>query len=341
MNLNEAITLVSAGGTLSAEQAQATFESVLAPGFVEEELALLLTSLADRGETVDEILGAVRALRGAMVPFTAMAPHAVDTCGTGGDGKSTFNISTAAALVAAAAGATVVKHGNRSVSSSCGSADLLEAAGVQLELEACQAAQVLEECGLVFLYAPSFHPAMRFVAPVRRALGRRTLFNLIGPLCHPGMVERQLLGVSDASRVDDYGLLLEELGCTRGFVVHGAEGADELTLAGANVVRAVGSAPAIALDAASCGLGLAADEDLVGGDAATNLGILGDLFDGAIGPVRDVVLLNSAATLLLAEVDADLDSACARAAEALDSGAARRVLRRLVESSQSQVGRQV
>ncbi|MHC4379677.1 MAG: anthranilate phosphoribosyltransferase [Planctomycetota bacterium] len=338
MNLKKAIALVAAGETLSTEQAQSTLETVLVPGFAEEDLGQLLAAMADRGETADEILGAVLALRGAMVPFESMPVGAVDTCGTGGDGKSSFNISTATALVAAAAGAKVVKHGNRSVSSSCGSADLLEAAGVSLELDAQQAARVLEDCGMVFLFAPTFHPAMRFVAPVRQALGRRTLFNFVGPLCHPGRVERQLLGVSDASRVEDYGSLLQELGCNRGFVVHGADGADELTLAGENVVRAVGDAPAIALGASSCGLDSAPDEVLVGGDAEANLRILEDLLDGATGPVRDAVLLNSAATLLLAEVDVNLGSACTRAAEALDSGAARDVLSRLVQSSRQQVG---
>lgn len=230
MNLAEATELVQEGGALTADQMQLAVGSVLIPGFSEEELGSLLIALADRGETAEEILGAVRALRSAMIPFPDMPATAVDTCGTGGDGKDSFNVSTATAVVAAAAGAKIVKHGNRSVSSKCGSADLLEAAGVALELQPREASAVLEECGLVFLYAPAFHPAMRHVAPVRRGLGRRTLFNFVGPLVHPGSVRRQLLGISDAERLQDYAFLLKSLGCKRGYVVHGAAGADGLTV---------------------------------------------------------------------------------------------------------------
>jgi len=338
MNLKSSTAYVLDGGTLTSQQMKSVVESVLAPGFAEEELGALLTALADRGETVDEILGAVLALRAAMIPFESLPEAAVDTCGTGGDGKDSFNVSTATAVVAAAAGAKVVKHGNRSVSSKCGSADLLEASGVALELKAAQAAIVLEECGLVFLYAPAFHPAMRYVAPVRRALGRRTLFNFVGPLVHPGKIRRQLLGISDASRLEDYASLLASLGCERGYVVHGSHGADELTLGGDNISAAVGAAPNLNLSAATCGLPSASDDTLIGGDVACNLQMLHDLFDGKLGPVRDVVLLNTATTLLLAGVVENLESGVARAAEALDSGAARETLSRLVSCSQKVAG---
>lgn len=334
MNLASATALVLEGGTLTAEQMQLVVGSVLAPGFVNEELAALLVALADRGETAEEILGAVQALRSAMIPFQPMPDKAVDTCGTGGDGKDSFNVSTATAVVAAAAGAKVVKHGNRSVSSKCGSADLLEAAGVALELNSGEASKVLEECGLVFLYAPAFHPAMRHVAPVRRALGRRTLFNFVGPLVHPGNVRRQLLGISEAHRLQDYAFLLKSLGCARGYVVHGADGADELTLSGSNLSVAIGSAPKLDLSAVACGLKPASDDALVGGEVVCNLRMLHELFDGQEGAVRDVVLLNAATTLLLADVVSDLDSGVACAAEALDSGAAKLCLTRLAECSQ-------
>lgn len=338
MNLSDARTFVLNGGSLTAAQMQVVMSSVLASGFAEEELADLLIVLADRGETADEILGTVQALRAAMIPFSAMPDAAVDTCGTGGDGKDSFNVSTATAVVAAAAGAKVVKHGNRSVSSKCGSADLLEAAGVALELDPNQAATVMDECGLVFLYAPAFHPAMGHVASVRRALGRRTLFNFVGPLVHPGSVRRQLLGISDASRMQDYSFLLESLGCERGYVVQGSDGADELTLSGSNQSIAVGSAPKMDLSANACGLAEASDDALVGGDASCNLQMLQDLFDGQAGAIRDVVCLNTATTLLLADVVSDLDAGVARAAEALDSGAADACLKRLVACSQKVSG---
>lgn len=331
--LSEATEDILQGQVLSVERAQEVFTSVLCPGFEEPELAALLTALADRGESVDEIHGVVLSLRGAMQAFDSMPPGSVDTCGTGGDGKDSFNLSTASAIVAAAAGAKVVKHGNRSVSSKCGSADLLEAAGVRLELTSEQAGQVLEDCGMVFLYAPAFHPAMRYVAPVRQALGRRTIFNFVGPLCHPGGVQRQLLGVSDVTRLANYARLLDALGCQRGLVVHGADGADELTLAGQNKILAIGESSAPRFDAEALGLPLTEDAALMGGDVAQNLHQLHSLLNGEKHAIRDAVLLNTAATLWIAEVSTDPSDALARATEALDSGAARRTLERMVQSS--------
>lgn len=336
--LRQATEDVRAGRLLPAERAAEVFTSVLQPGFEEDALAELLVALADRGEQVEEIQGVVVALRSAMVPFDGMPETAVDTCGTGGDGKDSFNLSTASALVAAAAGAQVVKHGNRSVSSRCGSADLLEAAGVRLELTSAQAQAVLEECGMVFLYAPAFHPAMRHVAPVRRGLGRRTIFNYVGPLCHPGSVRRQLLGVSDASRLEDYAALLRESGCRRGLVVQGADGADELTLAGENRILGVGveADEVPAFHATDLGLQSAADEALTGGDVARNLELLHALLEGQVGPIRDAVLLNTAATLWVAGVVDAAEEGLARAAQALDSGAAGETLARLVACSRGQ-----
>ena len=343
MSLRAALETVQAGGTLSREMTAAAISAVLQPGFAEDDLAALLTAMADRGETADEILGGAEAMRAAMTPFTAMPAFAVDTCGTGGDGLGSFNISTASAIVAAAAGAKVVKHGNRSVSSSCGSADLLEAAGVCLELQPQAAAQVLEECGMVFLYAPTYHAAMRFVAPVRARLKRRTLFNFLGPLCHPGGVKRQLLGIGMAERLDDYAAILSQLGCERGYVVHGADGADELTLAGTNAVRPIGSTPfhnaaVPSLDGAALGFAQTGAAALEGGNAQVNLGLLHALLQGEGGAIRNAVVLNAAATLLVAEVASDLDSAAACATAALDRGNAAALLARLVEASQRHGG---
>ena len=322
MELREALRATLNGETLDRDQARSVFAGALTEHTDPVLFGGLLTALAARGETPDEIAGAAEALRAAALPFEHPFEDAIDTCGTGGDGLGTFNISTASAIVAAAAGAHVVKHGNRSVSSACGSADLLEAAGVALELEPTAARVVLERVGITFLFAPRYHPAMRFAAPVRRSLGVRTLFNFLGPLCNPGAVRRQLLGVSDGSRVDAFVSVLEKLGCERGYVVHGAGGADELTLVGDNRCAPVGDAPAHEFTASALGLASASVEDLAGGDAAANLALLVRLLGGESGAVRDAVALNTAAALVVAGIATDATDGVARAVEALDSGAA-------------------
>ncbi len=333
---------------LTRAEAREVFAAVLAAPPPAEELGALLRALAARGETADEIAGAAEAMRGAMVPFDHGAPDAVDTCGTGGDGLGTFNLSTSAALVAAAAGVRVVKHGNRAASSRCGSADLLEAAGVRLQLAPSQARAVFDECGFVFLFAPAFHPALGPIAPVRRALGIRTIFNFLGPLCNPGRVRRQLLGVSDRARLADYARVLEALGCEHGAVVHGSGGADELTLEGPNLLIWIGRdggvprGGASSLPAQEFGLKPAPTSALAGGDAACNLDLLGRVLAGEAGPLRDAVLLNAAVAIFLADAGdgraAGLPDAFARAREALDSGAARRLLAKVVNASRRAAG---
>ncbi|MDP6850137.1 MAG: anthranilate phosphoribosyltransferase [Planctomycetota bacterium] len=334
MILRDAADRVALGDTLGREECCHIFGTALCEGADTEALADLLRGLAQRGETVDEIVGAAEALRGAMVPFEHGADKAIDTCGTGGDCLGSFNLSTASALVAAAAGAKVVKHGNRSVSSKCGSADLLEVAGVHLELNPEQAKVVFEEVGMVFLFAPSFHPSMRFVAPVRQELGIRTIFNYLGPLCSPGRVNRQLLGVGVADKLEDYAKVLESLGAQRAYVVHGAGGADELTLAGPNRVIAVGSAPAPQFDACDLGLSESPVEALEGGDSKVNLKILSELLSGEEGPIRDAILQNTAAALVVGEVAQDGLEGVALAREALDSGRAKSILDGLISVSQ-------
>ncbi|TAH38760.1 MAG: anthranilate phosphoribosyltransferase [Planctomycetota bacterium] len=324
--LREAVRRVTTGETLPREQARQVFTEALDGAVEPALLGAFLAALATRGETVDEITGAAQALRAAMLPFPHDRPEAVDTCGTGGDGLGMFNLSTAAAVVAAAAGAVVVKHGNRAASSRCGSADLLEAAGLPLELSAQQARVVLEAHGITFLFAPLYHPALRHAAAVRRALRIRTVFNWLGPLCNPGGVRRQLLGIGAAARVADFARVLAALGCERAYVVHGAGGADELTLDGANAVHAVGSAPPRRFDAAGLGLKTAPAAALCGGDAAANVRLLARVLDGGDGPLRDAVLLNAAAALVAAGVADESADALARARAAVDSGAARRKL---------------
>jgi anthranilate phosphoribosyltransferase len=326
MNAAEALRAVLAGETLAREQARTVFSSTLTGETDPIVLAGLLVALASRGETAEEITGAAEALRSAAVPFDHGSIDAIDTCGTGGDNLGAFNLSTTAAIVAAAAGARVIKHGNRSLSSRCGSADLLEAAGIPLELTQSQARSVFDAEGIVFLFAPAWHPAMRHAAPVRRALGVRTIFNFLGPLCNPGAVRRQLLGVSDAARVADYARVLADMEHERAYVVHGAGGADELTLGNGNHVVPVGRAPRQPFDALALGLSPAPVSALAGGDATANLALLGRVLAAEEGALLDAVLLNSAAAIVVAGLCEGAEEGVARAREAVTSGRAREKL---------------
>jgi anthranilate phosphoribosyltransferase len=337
MNLHEALTAVLDGHVLTREESREVFVGALHEETDPVLFGGFLAALAQRREDVAEIAGTAEALRSVMVTLPHDKPHAIDTAGTGGDGLGTFNLSTAAALVAAAAGATVIKHGNRSVSSRCGSADLLEAAGVEVALPAEAAAQVLEQEGITFLFAPVYHPAMRYAVPVRRSLGVRTIFNYLGPLCNPGRVRRQLLGVSDPARVSDFASVLEGLGHERALVVH-TGGADELTLAGEAKVVAVGDVSAEGFDPIALGLQPAPVDALRGGDAARNLRLLEGVLAGEAGPLRDAVLLNAAAALTVAGVASDPSDGIFRATEAIDSGAAAAKLRSWIQASRRAAG---
>ncbi len=334
----DALRAVVAGKRLTRDEARQAFSASLLADADGHVLAGLLVALAARGETAEEITGAADALREVAVRFEHSATDAIDTCGTGGDGLGSFNLSTAAALVATAAGARVIKHGNRSLSSRCGSADLLEAAGLPLELSQAEASAVFAEEGIVFLFAPAWHPAMRHAAPVRRALGVRTIFNFLGPLCNPGRVRRQLLGVSDAARVEDFERALAGLGHERAYVVHGGGGADELTLEDGNRACAVGSAPRQTVDASSLGLAPAPTSSLAGGDSARNLALLHRVLAGESGPYLDAVLLNAAAAIVVAGVCERAEEGVARAREAVASGRARAILESWVRTARRAKG---
>jgi len=299
------------------------------------QVAALLTALRTRGETPREMAAVARALRARADTAPLADSRTVDTCGTGGDGRGTFNISTAAALVVAGAGVPVAKHGNRAASSKAGSFDVLEALGVHIELSVEAAARVLAETGFGPFFARRAHPAMRHVAPVRAELGFRTVMNLMGPLLNPVGARRQLLGVYDASRVEPVARVLAELGSERALVVHGADGLDEITttdvtdaawLEGGTVLR-------LTLEPEQVGLPRARPEDLAGGDAEANAAMLRALLEGERGPRRDVVLANAGAALQVAGEAADWAEGVARAGESLDSGAARRALADLVEAT--------
>ena len=321
-SLREALRSVLGGETLRRDRVQGLMEGVLEG---EQDPVLfggLLVALAQRGETADEIAGVAGALRARMTPFEHDAKNAVDTCGTGGDGLGTFNLSTAAAFVAAAAGAKVVKHGNRSVSSKSGSADVLEALGGQLDVHDDVARKALDETGFTFLFAPRFHPAMRFAAPVRRSLGVRTVFNLVGPLANPGGVRRQVLGVAALPFVPLVAGALDSLGVDAAYVVHGEGGTDELGLGAGNHVHPLGSAAPSDFDARALGLTPAPVTALAGGDAQHNAGLMREMLGGAPGPLLDATCLNAGAALLVAGVATDAAEGVKLAQEAVQSGRA-------------------
>ena len=327
--------LLEARERLSRVEAAALLRVILDTPPPELEVAALLGALAARGETPQELAGFVDTLRSAATPIPLTPGEQLgltDTCGTGGDSSGTFNISTAAALVAAAAGATVAKHGNRAVTSQCGSADVLEALGIPVDLTPAQAATSLRSHRFAFLHAPSLHPAMRAVMPVRRALGVRTVFNILGPLANPAGASRQVMGVYAPHLVPLVAAAMATLGTRHGLVVHGETGVralnggslgmDELSICGPTEVAEVrdGRVTRYTLTPEVAGLRLAPVDALQGGDARTNAAILTSIFSGEPGPPRDVVLLNAAAVLLIADLAPDLRAGVALAAPTTDSG---------------------
>ncbi|WP_263358409.1 anthranilate phosphoribosyltransferase [Acidicapsa ligni] len=330
--------LTEDGAALTKEQARAALVEILDGDVSDVETTAMLTALATRGELAPELAGFVEEMRERATPIPLTDEERdllVDTCGTGGGGPATFNISTGAALVAAAAGALVAKHGNRAVTSRCGSADVLESLGVPITLPPDLAAECLRETGFVFLFAPMLHPAMKAVAPLRRALGFRTIFNLCGPLTNPARARAQVIGVLAPSRALLMARTLLELQTTRrAFVVHGLDGLDELTLTGESIVVRVEPAAEPSIKAARitpdmAGVELATLAELSGGDADENASILYDIITGIPGPKREIVLLNAAAALVAAGLANDLKEGVAQGAEAIDSGMAAVTLQKL------------
>ena len=326
------------GASLTREEAQQALVAMLDGTASELQSGALLTALATRGELAPELAGFVTEMRARATPIPlteAERATLVDTCGTGGGGPRTFNISTGAALVAAAAGASVAKHGNRAVTSICGSADVLEALGVPITLGPDLAAECLRETGFVFLYAPMLHPAMKTVSGLRRALGFRTIFNLCGPLTNPAGARAQVIGVLAPSRALLVARTLIELKTTRrAFVVHGTDGLDELTTTAESITVRVEPAIEPAMKAAKitpemAGLERTTLDQLSGGDATENAAILYDILTGIPGPRRDIVLLNAAAALVAAGIAENLKEGVERAVEAIDSGLAAATLARL------------
>jgi len=324
VTLREAIQAAIEGRHLSRADAAAAVDAMLDGTAPPTLIAALLIALRVKGETPDEIAGAAQALRARAARVEVSLDRLVDTCGTGGDGAQTFNISTTSAFVAAAAGARVAKHGNRAASSRCGSADVLAALGAEVELPPHAVAACIEQCGIGFLFAPRHHAAMRHVAPVRKELGVRTLFNLLGPLANPAGARRQLLGVPAANLVTVLARTLVELGAERAFVVHGHGGLDEISPAGPTRVAEVRGGRVREYDVAPEDFGVprGAVEDLRGGDAERNAVLLRDVLQGEKGARRSAVLLNAGAAIAAAEVCETIREGVRLAEDAIDSGAA-------------------
>ena len=331
--------LAEVGTALAREQAAEVLEEILAGNVPDVEIAAMVAVFATRGEQAPELAGFVDVMRKHSVPmpFTEEErAELVDCVGTGGGGPQTFNISCGAALVASAAGAKVAKHGNRAVTSQCGAADVLEALGVPIELGPELAVACLRETGFVFLYAPLYHPAMKALGPLRRALGFRTIFNLVGPLTNPAHARTQVIGVLAPSRVLLVGRTLVMLGARRAFVVHGTDGIDELTTTGESIVARVEenaegkpTLKASRITPEMAGLERATIDQFTGGDIETNKALLYDVLTGIPGARRDVVLLNAAAVLVAAGLAGDLKQGVAIGAEAIDSGQAAATLEKL------------
>jgi len=330
--------------SLSREEAHAVMSEVLTGQCTDAQIAALLVALHMKGETVEEIVGFAEAIRAAAVPLAAAGDSTidvsgterdalVDTCGTGGDASGTFNISTATALVAAGAGVRVAKHGNRSVTSKCGSADVMEALGVNINLPPTRITECLKEVGIAFLFAPAMHSAMKYVQPARRDLRLRTVFNLLGPLTNPAQASAQVVGVYSDDLVEKLAEALSMLGLRRALVVHGSDGLDEITISGPTRVAEVrdGQVRSYQVTPEEFGLARAPIEAISGGDATANAGIIRETLSGKRSACRDVVLLNAAAALVAAGRTDHLREALPLAAQSIDSGAAKTKLDALAD----------
>jgi anthranilate phosphoribosyltransferase len=339
--------------SLAREEARAVMAEILAGACTDAQIAALLVALHMKGETVEEIVGFAEAIRAAASPLPISRDSAldvsgterdalVDTCGTGGDTSGTFNISTATALLVAGAGVRVAKHGNRSVTSRCGSADVMEALGVNIALTPARIAACLEQVGIAFLFAPAMHSAMKYVQPARRELRLRTVFNLLGPLTNPACASAQVVGVYSADLVEKLAEALSMLGVHRALVVHGDDGLDEITITAPTRIAEVreGGVRTYEVTPEEFGFPRAFLPAISGGDASDNAAIIREILEGKKSPCRDVVLLNAAAALVAAGRADHIRDALPLAAQSLDSGAARRKLDALVRFTNSVVGSQ-
>ena len=345
--IREAISHIAAGAALNEDEAAVVMEEIMTGSATPAQMAAFLTALRLRpgGETVEEIAGMARIMREKAVQVhldAKVLTHALDTCGTGGDGAGTFNVSTAAGIVAAAAGAHVAKHGNRSATSRCGSADVLEALGARIDLGPEQVAQCVQQVGFGFMFAPAYHPAMKHVGPTRREIGIRTVFNILGPLTNPAHTPYQVLGVADGSLLRKMGEVLLHLGCQHALIIHGEDGIDECSLSAPTRVCEVRHGEELreyTITPEQVGLSSASDRQAFqGGDPAYNANLLRDLLDGkANGPAADMLCLNAGAALLASEQAESLADGVRLARATLSEGKARQRLSDVIACSQAQL----
>jgi anthranilate phosphoribosyltransferase len=337
--IQQTIQQLQDGQSIPREQAHKVFSLIMQGEVTPAQIGALLMGLTIRGETAEIVAGAAQAMRAAATRIRPDSTGLLDTCGTGGDGASTFNISTAVSIVVASCGQPVAKHGNRAMSSKSGAADVLEALGVKLELTPEQVANCIDEVGIGFLFAPNLHPAMRHAGPVRRELGIRTLFNILGPLTNPAHAEYQLLGVYAEDRLELVADALQKLGIKRALVVHGRDGLDEITttnITDAFLVEEDCDIEPFEIDPSAFGMPFATPKAIKGGDASYNAEIIKHIFAGQVGAARDIVLLNAGAALWVAQQVSSIGDGITMAAEAIDSGKAEQTLAALIQFTQNQ-----
>ncbi|MFS8513355.1 MAG: anthranilate phosphoribosyltransferase [Planifilum fulgidum] len=333
--IRECLSKLVQGEDLTREEARQLMIRMMEGELSPSQMAGVLTALRIKGETVEELTGLAEGMRSKATSVFLRVPGAVDTCGTGGDGGRTFNISTGAAIVAAAAGIPVAKHGNRAVSGRSGSADVLEALGIRIQMSPKEAEKALDRLGICFMFAPLFHPAMKQVMPTRKELGFRTCFNLLGPLVNPAGVKRQLMGVFDPSLTETAARVLETLGAERVLVVAGLDGIDEISVCAPTRISEVrgGKVETYTVTPEELGVGPAAPEAVSGGDARTNARILREVFRGEKGPCRDVILVNAGAVLYVAGRTKSIAEGVRAAADVVDSGRAEKKLEEMIRYS--------
>jgi len=334
--IEEAISKLVGGTDLSRAEAARAMTEIMSGDATSSQIAAFITALAMKGETVDEITGCAEVMREKVTPVRCSKRPLIDTCGTGGDKSGTFNISTATAIVAAAAGATVAKHGNRAASSRCGSADVLEELGVRVDMPPEKVEDCLEQAGIGFMFAPVFHKSMKYAAQPRRELGIRTVFNLVGPVTNPARADCQVMGIFAPELTEPMAMVLGNLGATRAFVVWGA-GLDEVTIAGPTRVSEVrdGRVRTYEITPEELGVGTGSVDDLKGGDVKTNAAIITDILAGREGPPREIVVANAGVGLVVAGLVSTFREGTDLARDAIDSGRARDKLEQLIQLSRA------
>jgi len=335
--LQEAIKKIVSSQDLTESEAYGAMDQIMKGGGTESQIGAFLVGLRMKGEKIEEITGCARAMRDNSTRIRLKSGYVIDTCGTGGDGGKTFNISTAVAIVAAAGGVKVAKHGNRAVSSRSGSADVLAELGLNIELGSEAAAECIDEKGMAFLFAQKYHTAMKNVAGTRKSLGIRTIFNILGPLTNPGFVKGQILGVYDRSLTNTLANVLLNLGCEKALVVCGGDGLDEITTTTSTRVSEVrgGKVFDYEIRPEQLGIRVASPSEIIGGSASENAGAITEVLQGTRGPRRDIVVINSAAALYVGNACSSIREGVAMAEKIIDSGAAIEKLRELIEYGES------